>query len=351
MTILGVAGCTSLLLSGMGINDSVNTISSLQYKDIVKYDSMYILDQEVKTIPSDLLNIFNDNGIVNPLLINQSSYTFSFDNKTETAYLIVPSDNIAFNNYITLKNINTNKNISVNDNGVVITEKMAKLLNVNTGDMISVRSSDNVLIYLYVTDVVENYISHYIYMSSNYYKEIFGKDVSYNSIIAGGKVEKSVPLTEHNVLMVNYTSDILKSFDSFILGLNKIIIMIVVFACFLAFIVLYNLTIINVSERKREIATFKVLGFYDKEVSSFIYRETFILTLFGVIIGLFLGIYLHRFIIGTSETDNVMFLRTISYLSYFLAGAITLIFSVIVQLIVNINLKKIDMIDSLKLTE
>lgn len=351
MTVLGVTGCTALLLSGLGINDSVNTVSSLQYKDIVKYDSMYILDNEVKSIPEDLLNIFKSNGIVNPLLIYQDSFTFSFDKKTETSYLIVPSDDIAFNNYITMKSIKTNKNVSVNDEGVIITEKMAKLLKVNIGDMISVRNSDNELFMLYVSDIVENYISHYIYMSKNYYKEIFGADISYNSILADGVIDKQVPLTEHNILMVNYTSDILKSFDSFISGLNEIIIMIVVFACFLAFIVLYNLTIINVSERKREIATFKVLGFYNKEISTFIYRETLILTIIGVILGLFFGVYLHRFIINTSETDNVMFLRTISNLSYVLSALITIVFSFIVQLIVNINLKRIDMIDSLKSTE
>ncbi|MDD4027924.1 MAG: FtsX-like permease family protein [Bacilli bacterium] len=351
MTILGVAGCTALLLSGMGINDSINTISKIQYNDIIKYDSMYILENNINEIPNELLNILLDNGVVNPLLIKQNSYTFSFENKTEDVYLIVPSNIISFNNYVSLKNIDTNKNISIENNGAIITEQMAKLLNVKKGDILSIRNSDNELFLIYISDIVKNYVSHYIYMNENYYNEVFNKDVEYNTIIADGNINEKIALTEYNILTVNNTKDILNTFDSFIKGLNKIIILIVVCACFLAFIVLYNLTIINVSERKREIATFKVLGFYDKEISNYVYRETIILTIFGILLGLFLGIYLHKFIINTAETNNIMFLKQIKWYSYSLSAIITIIFSYIVQLIININLRKINMIDSLKSVE
>ncbi len=351
MTILGVSGCTALLLTGMGINDSINTISKLQYENIVKYDSMYILDNNVTSIPNNLMKVFNDNGIVNPLLINQNAYTFSVDNKSLDVYLIVPSDTVAFNNYVTLNSVVNDKKVSIDDNGVIITKQMAQFLKVTVGDMISIRNSDNELYILYVTDIVENYVSHYIYMSSTYYKEIFDNDVTYNTIIADGRLDESIPLTDYNVLTVNYTQDIIKTFDSLVDGLNKIIIMIIVCACFLAFVVLYNLTIINVSERTREIATFKVLGFYDKEISTFVYRETIILTIMGIILGLFLGVYLHRFVIDTSETDSIMFLRSIKLSSYILSAVITIIFSYLVQLIISRTLKKIDMIDSLKSTE
>lgn len=351
MTITGVAGCTALLVAGMGINDSINTISKIQYNDIIKYDSMYILKNSVDEIPDNLLYVLLNNGVVNPLLVNQNSFTFSFENKTEDVYLIVPSNTLAFSNYVSLTNIDTNKNISIEDNGAVITKQMAKLLDANKGDIISIRDSNNKLYLIYVSNIVENYVSHYIYMNADYYKEVFEKDIEYNTVIADGNIDEKIALTDYDVLTVNNTKDILNTFDSFIKGLNKIIILIVLCACFLAFIVLYNLTIINVSERKREIATFKVLGFYDKEISNYVYRETIILTVAGVILGLFLGIYLHKFIINTAETDNIMFLRQIKWYSYLISGIMTIIFSYIVQLIININLKKINMIDSLKSVE
>ena len=351
MTILGVAGCTALLVAGMGINDSINTISKLQYKDIIKYDSMYILKNDVTEMPDDLIDLFNKNEVVNPILINQNAYTFSFDNKTEDVYVVIPFDVVNFNNYVSLKSSITNKKISISDNGAVITKQLADHLKVGIGDNLSIRNSDNELFILYVCDITYNYVSHYIYINETYYKEVFKNDITYNSIIANGKIDSNVKLNDYNILMVNYTDDIIETFDSFVSGLNKIIILIVVLACFLAFVVLYNLTIINVSERRREIATFKVLGFYDKEISIFIYRETIILTIIGILLGLFGGIYLHYFVMHTAETDNIMFLRKINTLSYILSGLLTLTFSFIVQLIINKSLKKIDMIDSLKSME
>lgn len=351
MTILGVAGCTALLVAAMGIHDSVNTISKIQYKDIIKYDSAYILKNEVEEIPDALLQILLNNGVVNPLLVNQDAYTFSFDGKTEDAYLTVPSNSIAFNNYVTLKSIYTGNNVALEDNGAIITKQMAQLLKVEKGDAVNIRNSDNELFIIYVADVVENHVVHYIYMSDTYYKKALNENIKYNTILANGNIDEKIALTDYDVLTVNSIKDIIKTFDSFIKGLNKIIILIVFCACFLAFIVLYNLTIINVSERKREIATFKVLGFYDKEISNYIYRETLLLTIAGVILGLFLGIYLHRFIINTAEPDNILFLRKIKWYSYLISGVMTIIFSYIIQLIININLKKIDMIDSLKSVE
>ncbi len=351
MTILGVSGCTSLLIAGMGINDSINTVSKLQYQNIIKYDAMYILKKDTKQISNILTELFYENEIVNPLLINQNNYTFSFDNKTEDVYLVTPSDVINFNNYVNLTSTVTNKKISIPATGAIVTKQLADHLKVKIGDSISIRNSDNELFILHVSDITYNYVSHYIYIGEEYYKEIFEKDITYNSIIANGNVDSNIKLSDYDILMINYTSDIIKSFDSFVSGLNKIIIMIVIFACFLAFIVLYNLTIINVSERKREIATFKVLGFYDREISIFVYRETLFLTVIGIIFGLIFGGYLHQFIMSTAETDNIVFLRKINILSYLLSALITIIFSIIVQLIINRSLRNIDMIDSLKSME
>lgn len=351
MTVLGVAGCTALLVAGMGINDSINQIALLQYKDIVKYDSMYILKNKINEMDSKLVSLFNKNEIVNPILIYQDAYTFSFDSKTEDVYLILPADKVNFNNYVTLKSTITNKKISIQDNGVIITKQLADKLSVKIGDNIQIRNSENKLFVLKVNDISYNYVSHYIYISKDYYKKIFKEEAKYNSIIANGKIDDKVQLTDYNILVANYTDDIVETFNSFVKGLNKIIILIVVLASLLAFIVLYNLTIINVSERKREIATFKVLGFYDNEINIFIYREILILTIIGILFGLLLGKYLHIFIINTAQTDNILFLRQIKPLSYIISAIMTLIFSILVQLMINRTLKKIDMIDALKSIE
>ncbi|NMA51223.1 MAG: FtsX-like permease family protein [Mollicutes bacterium] len=351
MTVLGVAGCTALLVAGMGINDSIYTISKLQYEDIIKYDSMYILKNSVEEIPSNILTLFRENEIVNPLLINQEAFTFTFDNKTEDIFLIVPKDSVNFNNYVNLKSVVNDKKITIKDDGAIISKQTADLLKVKIGESIKIRNSDNELFILKVNDITENYVSHYIYINKNYYEKIFEEEISYNSIIGNGKIDDKIELSKYNILIANYTEDIVRTFNEFVHGLNKIIILIVVLASLLAFVVLYNLTIINVSERKREIATFKVLGFYDKEINIFVYREILILTLFGIIYGLIFGKYLHIFIMNTAETDNIVFLREIRPLSYIICILLTLIFSLIVQTIMNKTLKKIDMIDSLKSVE
>lgn len=351
MTVLGVAGCTALLLTGMGLNDSINNISKLQYEGIFKYDSMFILGEDELNVSDNISNLFKENNVSNPLLINQSAFTYTYNNKIGDVYVIVPSDEEQFYKYINLKSTKTNKNTTLNDNGVIITEQLSEQLNVSEGDIISVRNSDKELYFLYVTDIVENYVSHYIYMNKEYYNKIFNKDISYNTILADGKIDNSVALTDYNILTVNYTDDIVGTFDNFVVGLNKIIILILVCAAILAFIVLYNLTIINVSERKREIATLKVLGFTDNEISVFVYRESFVLTILGIVFGLILGIFLHKFVILTAQTDNIMFLKDIKWLSYVLSTAVTIVFSFIVQIIINGVLKKIDMIESLKSVE
>lgn len=351
MTTIGVAGCMALLIAGMGINDSINTISKLQYEGIIKYDAMYILKDEDYNLSPKLTKFFKDNEIVNPELIKQNAFKFYFKDKTEEVYLTVPKDINNFNNYVALTSVITNKKISVPNKGAIVTKQFADLLNIKKGDLFSIRNSDNELFYMYVEDIVNNYVSHYIYISEEYYESVFNEDLKYNIVIANGELNKKIDLNKNDILTANYIKDVVKTFNSFIHGLNKIIIMIVVFAAFLAFIVLYNLTIINISERKREIATFKVLGFYNKEISIYVFRETIFLTTLGILGGLLLGNILHKFIIGTAETDNIMFLRNIKPLSYILSAIITLIFALIVQLIINKTLKEIDMIESLKITE
>lgn len=351
MTTIGVAGCMALLIAGMGINDSINTISKLQYENIIKYDAMYILKDEDYTLNPKLTKFFKDNEIVNPELIKQNAFKFHFKDKTEEVYLTVPKNINNFNNYVTLTSVISNKKISIPNKGAVVTKQFADWLNIQKGDLFSIRNSDNELFYMYVEDIVTNYVSHYIYISEDYYKSVFGENAKYNIVIANGELSNNIDLNKHDILTANYIKDVVKTFNSFIHGLNQIIVMIVVFAAFLAFIVLYNLTIINISERKREIATFKVLGFYNREISIYVFRETFFLTVLGILGGLLLGNVLHKYIMTTAETDNIMFLKTIRPMSFILSAAITLVFALIVQFIIHKTLKEIDMIESLKITE
>lgn len=351
MTILGVSGSTALLLTGFGLNDSINVVSKIQYNDIIKYKSMIVLKDEVLNISSEINNLFIDNNIDNYLLINQNTYTFSIDNTKETVYVLVPENSDKLNNYITLKSEITDEFIDIPNDGCIITSGMADILGLEIGDDITISDSDNHNFTLKIKDIVYNYVSHYIYINSNYYEDLFAQNLKYNNIIINKEIPDDIDLDYYGIYMVNKTNDIISTFDKFINSINNLIILIIVCACLLIFAVLYNLTIINVNERKREIATFKVLGFNDKEIFMFIYRETFILTFFGTLFGLGLGIFLHRFVISMAQTGDILFLCNIKWYSYLLSIVITLIFSLIVQCVINKTLRKIDMIDSLKSVE
>ena len=351
MTILGVSGCTALLLTGFGLNDSINIISKIQYEDIIKYDEMVTLKNNITSVDEKIETLLEENNINEYTLINQNTYTYTYDNKEETVYLIVPKNKDDINKYIDLTSINDEEEAELSDNGVVITSQMAEQLNVTTGENISIRNSDNELFLLRVDDIVYNYVSHYIYISPNYYQSIFNQEIEYNNILLKGNIDDSLNLEEYDIHLITETSEIVDTFDDLIKNINKLIVLIIVCASLLAFAVLYNLTIINVTERKREIATFKVLGFNSKEIFVFIYRETFMLTVIGSLLGLILGVFLHKYVIYTAQTGSVLFLYNIEWYSYLLSLIITVILSLIVQLIINKTIKKIDMIDSLKYTE
>lgn len=228
---------------------------------------------------------------------------------------------------------------------------MAEQLQVTKNDFIKIRNSDNELFIFQVKDVVENYVGHYIYISSTYYEEVFKKEVKYNNIVTNKEIKSSIELNDYDIYAINNTKDIIETFDTFIKSINNLIILIIVCACLLVFAVIYNLTIINVNERKREIATFKVLGFINFEIFIFIYRETFILTIIGILLGFGLGIFLHHFVVATAQTGSVQFLYNIFWYSYIFSAIITIVFSLLVQLLINRTIKNIDMIDSLKSVE
>ena len=353
MTVLGIAGCTALLLTGFGIKDSLSDLLDIQYGKITHYDATIVLNDEVNK--ADVTNSLNDNDITNYINTNISSFTFKANNKNLDFTLITFMEDDNVSDYVTLKSTD-GSNLTLNDDGVIVTEKMAQLLDAKVGGNISIRNSDNELFIVKVSGICENYISNFMYMNSTYYKEIFNDD-NYNSYLVNLSETTNKEKLSNNLLdtgyfgAIQYTEDNMKMFNDIIAGMNNIVYLIILFSSFLAITVLYNLTIININERKREIATLKVLGFRDREVSSYVYRETIIMTIVGIIVGIFLGFSLNAFILMIAETDEILFIKTIKPLSYVLSFIIIIVFSIIVQVITYFILKKVDMIDSLKSVE
>ena len=353
MTVLGIAGCTALLLTGFGIRDSLSDLLDIQYGEITHYDATLVLNDDVNE--DDVTKTLSDNDITNYINTNISSFTFKANNKNLDFTLIAFMNDDSVDDYVTLKSLDDSA-LNLSDDGVIITEKMADLLNAKVGENISIRNSDNELFIVKVSGICKNYISNFMYMNSTYYEEIFNDD-SYNSYLVNLDNSINKEKLSNNLLdtgyfgAIQYTDDNMDMFNDIIAGMNNIVYLIIAFSSFLAITVLYNLTIININERKREIATLKVLGFRDREVSSYVYRETIILTIVGIIMGIFLGFSLNTFILMIAETDEILFIKTIKPLSYVLSFIIIVVFSVIVQVITYFILKRVDMIDSLKSVE
>lgn len=353
MTVLGIAGCTALLLTGFGIRDSLKDLIAIQYEQIQHYDATFVLSNKEKQ--EDALLALKENGIEDYRKTNISSFTFKAGNKNLDFTLIAFLDSQDLDDFVTLRSL-SQESLSLSDKGVIITSKMAEMLHASVGENISIRNSDNELYIVRVAGICENYISNYLYMNEAYYQEIF-QDDSYNSFLVNLKEDTNQEELSNHLLetdafsTIQYTTDNMKMFYDIISGMNNIVYLIIAFSCFLAITVLYNLTIININERTREIATLKVLGFRDREVSSYVYRETLILTTIGIVVGIFLGLGLNNFVLMIAETDEILFIKTIRPLSYLLTFLIILFFSVIVQIITYFILKKIDMISSLKSVE
>ena len=354
MTLLGISGCTALLLTGFGLRDSVSSLVSLQYDTIHLYDSMLILNEEVNSPNEDINQLLNDKNIHDLLYTHMESYVFEADGKRIDTYLMAFENLDIVSKYFNLKDLEGNP-LTLSDNGVIITEKMAESLNARVGEDIQIRNSENELFILRVAGICENYVNSYVYMTSNYYYKLFN-EVTYNTIITdvndNNHEQLATELLDSGYFTnIQYTEDSLDVFNDIIDGLNNIIYLIIAASSLLAIIVLYNLTAININERKREIATLKVLGFKDKEVSTYVYRETLILTSIGIIIGLFLGVILNSFVLTIAETDEILFVKDIKPLSFVYAFIIMIFFTVLVQFITHFVLKKIDMIESLKSVE
>jgi len=355
MTIVGVAGCTSLLLACFGLRDSMNGVAQKQYGDIFRYQNMIILKDEAKAIGEDLQSVLLENQAENPLLLRQSAMKCESSGRSMDVFLIVPENESLFKNYFHLASTNDQSAIFLNDTGVIVTRKIADLTKAKKRDRITVTDADNNNFDVTVAGIAQNYTSNYIYMSSTVYQEIFNKSAEYNTAVSNHigdeKVFAKNMIDSGLAVNVVLTSDVIHEAIEQNENFNSIIVLVLVVASLLTIIVLYILTSISISERLREIATLKVLGFRDQETNSFIYREAIILTLISIGIGLGLGVILHRVVLNVIESAAIEYFRNISWLSFVLSGAITMMFSLIMQGVTSLKLKTIDMIESLKSVE
>ncbi|MCI5699592.1 MAG: ABC transporter permease [Lachnospiraceae bacterium] len=361
MTILGIGGCTGLLLVGFGLRDSIRAIGKLQFSEVCVYDGTLTLDRDRdEQAQRELLNHLEHSDQIEQYLFQHTSSTeISNEGKKKTVYLIVPEDSEQFTDFIHLQDRVTGKTYQLDDKGIVLSEKLATMLNISAGDAVMLKDGDAGYVDVKVSHITENYFYHYIYMTPELYRELFNEEASFDSVFVrindtSEQAEGSLRDEWMNfdaVIGVSFVTKVAAHIEDILSSLDTITYVLVLAAALLAIVVLYNLNNINICERKRELATLKVLGFYDIEVSMYIFRENIWLTLLGSLFGIGFGILLHRFVVSTAEVDLTMFSRRILPASFGWSICLTILFSVIVNYAMHYKLTKIDMVESLKSTE
>ena len=362
MTIFGISGCMGMMILGYGIKDSVYEIAQTQYEEIQIYDGQIILQEDLTEEDREHLNTYldDDKDIVNHMDAYMKNVIVTKGKVERQTYICVMSDLDEIPEYVDFHDRKTKEKKKLDDTGVIVSEKTAKLLGAGVGDTISIKDEKDGNKDVVIADIVENYMGHYMYMTPYYYKKIFGEAPEYNSILfsmddsfdkkkmedAGKKI-----VNQEEVLSISYLHDIEEQLDNMLGSLNLVIIVLIVSAGMLAFVVLYNLNTINITERQRELATLKVLGFYNKEVAEYVFRENIILTFVGAAGGVVLGKILHAFVIETVEVDAAMFGRSIYLPSFIYSLVFTIVFSLVINGLMYLKLKKIDMVESLKSVE
>jgi putative ABC transport system permease protein len=359
MTIFGIAGCTALLIMGFGIRDSLSGLSSRQFNDILHYDLIAVnktnLTAEAQN-SLDKLMTSSDIKSQESVYFGELTKVAGQDRETQQISLIVPEKETDFSKFISMRNRASGKKISLDNKGVILSEKLAKLTHAKIGSTITVKDSKKKSIPMKVSGITEMYMGHYIFMNSTVYQKVFKQNFDSNAHLVKLKndedknVQKvSVKLMKNNSITAIVQNNELKGIvDSILHGINSVMIILISCAVMLAVVVIYNLTNINISERIRELSTIKVLGFYDREVTLYIYRETIFLSIIGILCGYALGAYLHYFIITQVPPDNAMFNPSLMWSNYLLSGAITLATTFLLSILVHFQLKRVDMLGALK---
>lgn len=362
MTIFGIGGCMALILVGYGLQDSIMDIAVLQYQQIQNYDSLVVMKEDAKEEQMQELEeaLTQEEHLESQTRIYMKKLNLYQGKKEVGVYLMVPQEQEEFADYVTFRDRTTREAYELREDGVILTEKTAKLLDVTVGDRLDLAQNGEESKEVTVAAICENYLGHYAYMSPSLYRKVYGEDADYRTLMIkmkeGTTQEQAqqvgeMALSHTASLSISYTEALKSQLDDMLTSLDTVIVVLIVSAGMLAFVVLYNLNNININERKRELATLKVLGFYDMEVGNYVYRENVLLTLIGALLGAGLGVLLHRFVIVTVEVDACMFGRNVNLSSFVYAALFTLAFSVIVNAAMFFKLKKIDMVESLKSVE
>lgn len=361
MTIFGIGGCMALLLVGYGLRDSIQDIGKIQYGEIHLYDGMIVLDEDASSADKEELDntLAEESDIQSAMTIFMKKINIKSGGANREVYLVVPKEQEVIGGFINIRDRLTGEEYVPDDEGIILTEKTAKLLEVEQGDKVSIVTDGGTQMEVKVSNICENYMMHYAYMTPGLYEQLYKTLPEYNNVyftmkdgaesMAEQVGEKA--LTRDAALSVTYTKNMVNQLQDMLSTLDSVIIVLIISAGMLAFVVLYNLNNININERKRELATIKVLGFYDMEVGAYVYRENILLTVIGTAFGVILGIILHRFVVVTVEVDLCMFGRNINFLSFVYAILFTFGFSVIVNFTMFFKLRKIDMVESLKSVE
>lgn len=361
MTIIGVAGCTALIVAGFSIRDSVSQMIPKQYGEIFKYDGIITLNDDVTNsqIQDEIEKIGQEEIIDSTMSCYMKTVEITNIENSQTLNLVVINSNDNISNFINIRSRKNKTIYSLDNEKVIISEKIAKLLNIKVGDKITIKNTDNIEKDVIVGAISETYINHYIYMSSNLYNTLYGEN-SYkpNTILIKEKENTEIEQEEKlgKTLLdnkdiasgVSFLSNTKDVFGEVMDKMQLVVYILIISAALLAFAVLYNLSNVNISERIKELATLKVLGFYNKEVFNYITKETRILTGIGIILGLVAGYFLGMYIIKTCELDMLMFVQEVKPMSFVYGFVITIIFAEIVNIAVKHTLKKISMADSLK---
>ena len=360
MTIIGVAGCMGLVLVGLGLHDSIMMVADMQFTEITHYQATVTLETDLdagqkKELEGQILSL-EEGAFVLP--VYQQTVDVQGEDGVQTLTLVVPENTDDISSYYTFRTRKGKNTVDI-ANGAIISEKTANSLGVGVGDGITFSSGDFNGITVTISAVFENYIGHYIFMTAQQYEELFSSSPQYNQLLLRYADSSDEFQTQFGnsvmaldgVAGIGFVSATVKWANDTLSSLNTIVLIVLASASLLAFVVLYNLNSINIAERQRELATLKVLGFYDKEVASYVYRENILLTIIGVLFGIFVGIVLHRYVIMSIEVDMLMFGRSIAWQSYIYGSLITLGFSAIVNLVMYSGIKKIDMLKSLQSLE
>ena len=362
MTVIGIAGCTALILGGLGLKDSISVIADRQYKEISVYDEIYALSESGTIKQKEyLMSQFHDDDRFSEILLVSQNWATShykhIDKKIDYRY-IVPSDMAEFKKMFTLRNRLSHEKVKLSDDGVVINERLSQVLELNTGDTISFTIEERPY-SARITGITENYAGNMMYMTPKFFEKLTDKETKYNLVYTqvtdeAREYEREIAnewMKKDEIMTVSMLNEQLESILSTLDSLNVIVVVLVICAGLLAIVVLYNLTNINISERVREIATIKVLGFYDMETANYIYRENIILTVTGALVGIPLGRVFISFIVESIQMDMVMFPQQINLLSYISGFMLTISFSLIVNFIMYFKMKKVSMAESLKSIE